>query len=156
MLYHNADDLLNPAILTPFSEQKFDLLGSKTDDASFQYESLGIYDQYDDSGPSSVHFGDGFEPSDHGETHISGSDSVLNGNVRLGELHAVSGMAEEHLSMTPSHEDDLHGAQLDGSHHTASDSILSPSVGLHGSRTITMAPLLPHDTTMLESITVRG
>lgn len=94
ILYPNTEDLLNQSLLTPFSEQKFDLLGSKADDAPLHfdnYNSLGIYDQYNDSGPSSVQFNDGWEHSEHEGSHLSGRDDVHNGNVRPGELYGVSG-----------------------------------------------------------------
>jgi hypothetical protein len=92
ILYQNGDDLLHPSMLTPFSEQKFDLLGSKTDDISFHYDnSLGIYDQYNDSGPSSVQFGDGIDASDH----------ILDGNVRPGDLSAVPAVTGEQLPPSP-------------------------------------------------------
>jgi hypothetical protein len=156
ILYHNTDDLLNQTILTPFSEQKFDLLGSKTDDAPFHYDSLGIYDQYNDSGPSSVHFGDGFEPSEHGENHLNGINGVLNGNVRPGELHTVPGIAEGHLPISLSHEAPPHDTQLNGSRNASFKPNVLPEGGVQSSRIAAMAISKNHDTPMLDSITVRG
>jgi hypothetical protein len=75
LLYHTSDELLTSALLTPDPDPKFDISGTKADDAPFgPFDTLGIYDQYQDSGPSSVQFGDGFEPSEHGGSHLSMRD----------------------------------------------------------------------------------
>jgi hypothetical protein len=159
ILYQSTDDLLDQTILTPFSEQKFDLLSSKADDPTFHYNldnSLGIYDHYNDSGPSSVHFGDGIEPAEHGEHHLHGINGLMNGNVRPGELHAVPGIAEEHLPISPSHEVALHDIQINGNRNAQLQLSMLAANATQTSRTITMAKSNGHDTPMLDSIVVRG
>lgn len=86
LLYSTADDLLTSSLLTPDPDPKFDLSGAKTDDAPFgDFNTLGIYEHYNESGPSSIQFGDGIEPSEHGGSHTStkndlaGAPSTLNG-----------------------------------------------------------------------------
>jgi lysine-specific histone demethylase 1 len=159
ILYQNTDELLNQAILTPFSEQKFDLLGSKTDDTFFHHDSyntLGIYDQYNESGPSSVHFGDGIEPSEHGGSHLNGNNGVLNGHVRPGELHAVSSIAGDQLPISPSHEAASHDAQLNGSHNAISKLDVQRAGGAQTPRAVAIASSKIHDAPLLDSIIVGG
>jgi hypothetical protein len=75
LLYNTSDELLGSALLTPDPDPKFDLSGTKADDTPFgAFDSLGIYTQYDESGPSSIQFGDGIEPSEHGGSHLSIKD----------------------------------------------------------------------------------
>jgi hypothetical protein len=75
LLYSTSDELLTSALLTPDPDPKFDISGTKADDAPFgAFDTLGIYDHYQESGPSSVQFGDGFEPSEHGGSHLSMKD----------------------------------------------------------------------------------
>lgn len=159
ILYQNTDDLLSQSILTPYSDQKFDLLDSKTDDAPFAYDgynSLGIYDQYNDSGLSSVQFGDGIEASEHGESHINGNHGVMNGNVRPGELHDVLGIAGMPLPPSPSQRGAMNGIQVNGSRNSLYQPNGSLGQGAQVSKTVAMALSKDQSTPMLDSIIVRG
>jgi hypothetical protein len=71
-LYSAQDDLLGPSLLTPESEPQFDLSSQKVDTfGDYHSIDVGIYDPYDDSRPSSIQFGDGLDPSEHGGSHVS-------------------------------------------------------------------------------------
>lgn len=86
LLYSAEEELLTSALLTPDPDPKFDISGAKSDDAPFgDFNTLGIYQHYNDSGPSSVQFGEVLESSEHGGSHLSikddssGTTSGLNG-----------------------------------------------------------------------------
>lgn len=67
-LYTPQDDLLGPSLLTPES----DLSNQKDNFGDYpSIADIGIYDPYDDSGPSSIRFGDGLDPSEHEGSHVS-------------------------------------------------------------------------------------
>jgi hypothetical protein len=88
LLYSNHDDLLDGSLLTPDSPSKFDLKASKADNTPFGvFDHLGIYDHYNDSGPPSIHFGDGNDTSEHGESHGSAKDEVSALTPALTDLH---------------------------------------------------------------------
>lgn len=154
ILYPNTDDLLGHSILTPFSEQKFDLFDSKADDVPFTfdgYNPLGIHQHYDDSGPSSIQFGEGLEASEHEGSHMHGHDGILNGNVRPGELHDVHGVAGLQLPSSTSHNIDLNGYHFLPS-KTKGTLAKEPTV----SKTVTMAVSKNVPAPVLDSITIRG
>jgi hypothetical protein len=78
LLYSTSDELLGSALLTPDPDPKFDISGTKADDAPFgAFDTLDIYEQYNESGPSSIQFGDGLEQSEHGGSHLSIKDDSL-------------------------------------------------------------------------------
>lgn len=109
-LYSAQDDLLGPSLLTPDSEPtKFDLSTTQKVD-TFDY-NIGIYDPYDDSRPSSVQFGDGLDPSEHEDSHVS-----TDGN----------GIAAASISNhVPEGTDEGHDATANGEFHPASSAKLS-------------------------------
>ena len=159
LLYQPNDELLNHTMLTPFSEQKFDLLDSKTDDAPYAYDgynSLGIYDQYNDSGPSSVQFGDGIEASEHGGSHINGNDGGMNGNVRLTDLHDVPDMDGPPLPLSPSYRTTTNGFQTNGTHNSSAKANGIDTNGGKNSNPVKMAISKNTPSSVLDSITVRG
>jgi hypothetical protein len=96
LLYTTADDLLTSSLLTPESEPKFDL-GPKVDDGQFGdfHHTIGdgIFDQYNDSGPSSIQFGDGMEQSEHEDGHLSAKDDVGDLASRSNDWHARTNRA---------------------------------------------------------------
>jgi lysine-specific histone demethylase 1 len=100
LLYTASDELLTSSLLTPDPDNKFDISGSKTDDAPFgDFHTLGIYEQYNESGPSSVQFGDGLEPSEHGGSHLSTKDEVSGATLRATDWHArANGVGHSPLS----------------------------------------------------------
>ncbi|KIW04080.1 uncharacterized protein PV09_04897 [Verruconis gallopava] len=159
ILYQNTDDLLSHSILTPFSEQKFDLIGTKADDAPYQYEgydSLGIYDHYDDSGPSSVHFGDGIESSEPSGNHTGSNNNIVSGDMRANELHDMPGVAGVSLPSSNSHEPTLQHIHINGSRASPSKSNAQEANSPHASKTDTMSISKHHEKPMLDSIVVRG
>ena len=160
ILYQNPDDILNPSILTPYSDQKFDLLDSKYDDAPFSYDGhngLGIYDPYNDSGPSSVHFEGMNEALDHAESHINGNGDGINGNVRPDQLHDMPGMAGLPLPLSHSPDVPMSDVHMIGAHN-----VLAKPNGLtgHGAQSLqassTMAITKNKPAEILDSIIVRG
>jgi hypothetical protein len=159
ILYQHTDDLLNQSILTPYSDQKFDLLDHKADDASFTYDgynSLGIYDQYHDSGPSSVQFDGAIDISEHGESHINGGHGVINGNVRPDELHDMPDIVGVPLPLSPSQDVAMSDIQINGSRNALDKPNGPTGPGAQLSKTVTMAVTKNRPAPMLESITVRG
>lgn len=159
ILYQGTDDLLSHTILTPYSDQKFDLFDSKADDAPFSYDghnSLGIYDQYHESGPSSVQFGDGIEASEHGEGHLNGNHDFMNGNVRPGELHDIPGMAGLPLPLSSPHDLHMDAIHVDGSHTSSMNSNGYAGPGAQFSKKSTMAIPKSRGPPILEKITVRA
>jgi lysine-specific histone demethylase 1 len=159
ILYQDTHDLLTQSILTPFSDQKFDLLDSKTDDAPFAYDSynsLGIYDQYNDSGPSSVHFDGIIEASEHGESHLNGDHGVMNGNVRPDELHDLPGVAGLPLPLSPAHDVSMNDIQINGSRNALQKPNGTTGSGPQVSKTVTVAKTKNGTTPILDSIIVRG
>ena len=156
ILYPNNDDPFAQTILTPYSEQKFDLLGSKAEHASFAYDGYGIYDQYNDSGPSSVQFGDGMEASEGADTHINGNDGGLNGNVRLTDLHDEPNMDGPPLPLSPSYDSTTNEIQVNGHHSSSAKPNGIAGNDVQTSKTLTMAISKNSSTPLLESITVRG
>jgi hypothetical protein len=89
LLYSAADDILTSSLLTPDPDPKFDISGTKTDDAPFgDFNTLGIYEHYNESGPSSIQFGDGIESSEHGGSHTSTKDELAGAISGLNGVHA--------------------------------------------------------------------
>jgi hypothetical protein len=98
LLYNTSEELLGSALLTPDPDPKFDISGTKADDAPFgAFDTLGIYTQYDESGPSSVQFGDGIEPSEHGGSHLSIKDDLLGATATSNGGHARANGAGQPL-----------------------------------------------------------
>ncbi|KAF2436517.1 hypothetical protein EJ08DRAFT_674409 [Tothia fuscella] len=96
ILYTATDDLLSTALLTPDPDPKFDLSGTKSDDAPFgDFSSLGIFEQYHESVPSSIHFGDGIDFSEHGGSHGSTKDDLTGATSALVGIHASANGVEQ-------------------------------------------------------------
>jgi hypothetical protein len=83
LLYSASEALLGGSLLTPDPDAKFDTHADKIQDASFgEYDGLRLYDQYNDSGPSSIQFGDGTGTSEHSESHVNGTGDATAGAAR--------------------------------------------------------------------------
>jgi hypothetical protein len=83
LLYSGSETLLGGSLLTPDPDAKFDTHADKIQDASFgEYDGLRLYDQYNDSGPSSIQFGDGTGTPEHSESHVNGTGDATAGAAR--------------------------------------------------------------------------
>jgi len=76
-LYSEHHGLLEDTILTPESDFKFETRASKADIHAFGLlDNLGIYKQYNDSGPSSMHQGERNGSPDYGGSHLTPGDDL--------------------------------------------------------------------------------
>jgi hypothetical protein len=126
-LYSASEGLLGGALLTPDPDPRFDGHDTKIQDSSFgEYDGLGLYAQYNDSGPSSIQFGDGTGTSDQSENHVTAKDEVtgrrIDGVYQSIDHSFQHGQSSAESSLTPQFP------SLDTRKRKHTSSVLSPSV----------------------------
>jgi hypothetical protein len=106
-LYAASETLLGGALLTPDPDPSFDAHDAKMQDSSFgEYDGLGLYEQYNDSGPSSIQFGDGTGTSVQSEIHVTSAKDEISGRTNAGfdqllEQSSQQGQNSTEPSLTP-------------------------------------------------------
>ncbi|KAF2459982.1 flavin-containing amine oxidoreductase-domain containing protein [Lineolata rhizophorae] len=76
-LFSNSHDILDGPFDSDAMAHDLDLKGSNIEHSTLTgFDNLAMYEQYNESGPSSVHFGDLRDPSEREESHPSGRDEA--------------------------------------------------------------------------------
>ncbi|KAF1986257.1 hypothetical protein K402DRAFT_394115 [Aulographum hederae CBS 113979] len=113
--FESAEELLDDPLMTSHADPKFHVNPSKPDNTSFGlFDNLPIYDQYNESEPSSVHFGDINDASDKGGSHMSAGD---------------------HMEMAMSGGDGWHAPATGGNHASTTPSAAEGAAGNHLNQT---------------------
>jgi len=90
-LYSEHHGLLEDTILIPESDFKYEARDPKTDIHAYGLlDSIGIYKQYNDSGPSSMHQGERNGSSEYGGSHLTPGDDL---SMTTSTFNGVNGSA---------------------------------------------------------------
>lgn len=106
ILFDSSEELLQDSLLTHDSAPKFDFTHSKGNTPFGGFDHLGIFEQYSESGPSSIHFGEHNGTSETGGSNTSTKDDGERVSTPIPPQHAKLEVGTNYRSQlpTPSNE----------------------------------------------------